>query len=324
MPRLFPALAAVVLVSSPCLCAAATDTPPAAQIQGEHLRVEFDRTLRSRIIARFGDAETPLGPFVASETVVIADKTDTAFPLISQKADDVHDAFGAGRRLTVTGQSSSLRKEVSVIVYDDFPAMAFFDVQYTNTGKTPLALKSWTNNAYTINAQPQIKTPPDGHATAFWSYQSGSYEKRPNWVLPLHTPFHQENYLGMNASDYGGGTPVVDVWRRDVGIAVGHVEPHPKLISLPVSMPNSTHATLAVTYQHPTTLGPGESLHTFRTFASVHQGDYFRTLADYRRFMMKQGFQSPAPPITLRVLSGARGDTDELSSWNRFMTPCRP
>jgi hypothetical protein len=27
----------------------------------------------------------------------------------------------------------------------------------------------------------------------------------------------------MNASDYGGGTPVVDVWRPDVGIAVGHV-----------------------------------------------------------------------------------------------------
>jgi alpha-galactosidase len=296
MPRLFPALAALFLVSSPCLCEASTDTPPAAQIQGEHLRVEFDRTLRSRIIARFGHAETPLGPFVASETVVIADKTDTSFPLISQKADDVHDAFGAGRRLTVMGQSSSLRKEVSVTVYDDFPAMAFFDVQYTNTGKTPLPLKSWTNNAYTINVQPQIKMPPDGHATAFWSYQSGSYEKRPNWVLPLHTPFHQENYLGMNASDYGGGTPVVDVWRRDVGIAVGHVEPHPKLVSLPVAMPDLTHATLAVTFRHPTTLGPDEGLHTFHTFVSVHQRDYFQTLADYRRFMMKQGFQSTAPP----------------------------
>ena len=28
----------------------------------------------------------------------------------------------------------------------------------------------------------------------------------------------------MNDSDYGGGTPVVDVWRRDVGLAIGHVE----------------------------------------------------------------------------------------------------
>ena len=61
----------------------------------------------------------------------------------------------------------------------------------------------------------------------------GSYEKRPNLILPLHPGFSQENYLGMNASDYGGGTPIVDVWRKDVGIGVGHVEPpRPKLISL--------------------------------------------------------------------------------------------
>ena len=33
--------------------------------------------------------------------------------------------------------------------------------------------------------------------------------------------------MGMTASDYGGGTPVVDVWRRDCGIAVGHLEPAP-------------------------------------------------------------------------------------------------
>ena len=39
----------------------------------------------------------------------------------------------------------------------------------------------------------------------------------------------------MNATDYGGGTPVVDVWRRDVGIAVGHLELVPKLVSLPVT-----------------------------------------------------------------------------------------
>ena len=39
----------------------------------------------------------------------------------------------------------------------------------------------------------------------------------------------------MNDSDYGGGTPVVDVWRRDVGLAIGHVELLPKLVSLPVA-----------------------------------------------------------------------------------------
>ena len=100
----------------------------------------------------------------------------------------------------------------------------------------------------------------------------------------------------MNASDYGGGTPIVDVWRRDVGIAVGHVETRPKLVSLPVSMPDPAHATIALRFNKEVALSPGESFHTFRSFVAVHQGDYFRALTDYRRFMMKQGFQMASAP----------------------------
>ena len=104
---------------------------------------------------------------------------------------------------------------------------------------------------------PVRRSPP------FWSYQSGSYEKRPNWVLPLHANFQQENYQGMNASDYGGGTPIVDVWRRDVGLAVGHVETRPKLVSLPVSMPDATHARIAVRFAKEIELGPGKAFIPF-------------------------------------------------------------
>ncbi len=131
---------------------------------------------------------------------------------------------------------------------------------------------------------------------AFWSFQSGSYERRPNWVLPLHTGFSQQNYLGMNASDYGGGTPIVDVWRRDVGMGVGLVEPGPRLISLPVSMPSAQQARMSVQYRHNRSLQPGESFHTFRTFVTVHDGDYFQTLLTYRRFMSKHGFQMASAP----------------------------
>src|ERR1700723_844547 len=274
------------------LCGAfAADVPRGnPQIQGGKIRIEFDRSLRSRVVACFDKKETVLGPFTASETVTTAGKLWTIFLLTSQKHDRTKDSFGVGERLTVEGKAGALTKKVSVTIYDDFPAMAFFDVQYTNTGTSELTIKSWANNAYTVNAQPGTGTP------AFWSYQSGSYEKRPNWVLPLHAKFEQRNFLGMNASDYGGGTPVVDVWRRDVGLAVGHVEPRPRLVALPVSMPDSAHAKIAVRFTKAIPLNPGESFHTFRTFVAVHQGDYFRALVDYRRFMIKQGFQMATAP----------------------------
>jgi alpha-galactosidase len=278
-------------VFTSCSLAAAADIPTdRPQIQGDNLCIAFDNRLRSRVIARFDDKETVMGPFTSSETVTIADKLRSEFLLTSQKQERTKDTFGEGTQLTVEGKAGTVTKKVTVTIYDDFPAMAFFDVQYTNTGRSKLAIKSWTNNAYTVNAQRGVGPP------AFWSYQSGSYEKRPNWVLPLHTKFQQENYQGMNASDYGGGTPVVDVWRRDVGIAVGHVELRPRLVSLPVSMPDPAHARIAVRFSKDISLSTGESFHTFRTFVAVHQGDYFRTLTGYRRFMMKQGFQMATAP----------------------------
>ena len=260
------------------------------QIQSSVLRIEFDRNLHSRVLALVDPNPKPLTPFSASEIATGVGRTWRDFALTSTHREAVSDAFGAGERLSLSGKSGDLRKSVSVTIYSDFPSFAIFDVEYTNQGTTPLTIQGWANQQYSLMSLASSPTP------AFWSYQSGSYEKRPNWVLPLRAGFRQENYLGMNASDYGGGTPIIDVWRRDVGLAVGHVEPGPRLISLPVSMPDASHARVGVRSKRERTLQPGESLHTLRTFVSVHQGDYFRTLAEYRRLMTRQGFQMASAP----------------------------
>jgi alpha-galactosidase len=268
----------------------ASDATNDLQIHSSVLRIEFDRNLHSRVVALFGPSPTPLTPLSASEVVASAGRTWSDFALTSAHRERVSDTFGAGERLSLAGQAGDLRKSVSVTMYADFPSIAIFDVAYSNQGATPITIRGWTNNQYSLTSLSATQ------GAAFWSYQSGSYEKRPNWVLPLRPGFRQENYLGMNASDYGGGTPIIDVWRKDVGLAVGDVEAVPRLISLPVSMPDARHANLAVRSKKERTLDPGESFHTLRTFVSVHQGDYFRTLTEYRRLMMRQGFQMVSAP----------------------------
>jgi alpha-galactosidase len=268
------------------------ENPPAfeLQIQSKVLRIEFDRKLHSRVVPLFDAAATRFVPFSASETVTGAGRVWNDFALTASHRERVSGSFGAGERLSLTGKSGDLRKNISVTIYDDFPSIAVFDVEYKNEGATLLTVRGWANQQYSLSSNPATTNPP------FWSYQSGSYEKRPDWVRPLRPGFRQENYLGMNASDYGGGTPMVDVWRKDVGLAVGHIEPAPHLISLPVSMPDASHARVAVRSSHHQTLEPGEAFHTLRTFVSVHQGDYFRTLTEYRRLMMRQGFQMASAP----------------------------
>ncbi len=133
------------IVLTSCSLAAAADLPTGKpRIQGGNLRIEFDNRLWSRVVARFDKTETVMGAFTASETVTIADKLWTEFRLTAQKHERTRDAFGEGQRLTVEGKAGTLTKIVSVTVYDDFPTMAFFEVQYTNTGTTELAIESWT------------------------------------------------------------------------------------------------------------------------------------------------------------------------------------
>ena len=92
-----------MVLSSGLRSGVATPSSDQPQIQGTNLRIEFDHNLRSRVIARFDNKETVLGPFTASESVTAADKTWTEFPQTSIKHERVNDAYGAGERLTITG-----------------------------------------------------------------------------------------------------------------------------------------------------------------------------------------------------------------------------
>ncbi|UCE06928.1 MAG: alpha-galactosidase, partial [bacterium] len=265
----------------------------AVKVDGKNIRIEFNNQLHSRVIAKFDNQKSILGDFLPSEFVTVSGKDVTDFLFENQKVTDIKSEAANIKQSVITGKSDSLRKEIVIDIYDNFPTLIFFQVKYTNIGTADLFIDKWTNHHYSI----RVKSTGENEL-AFWSYQSASYENRPDWVLPLKPGFHQQNYLGMNASDYGGGTPVIDVWRKDAGIAVGHVELVPKLVSLPVSMPDSQFASLAISYNVNKSLKPGESLTTFLTFVAVHQGDYFQTLTEYRRFMIGQGIKFKETPQT--------------------------
>ena len=266
--------------------------PDSAKVKAKNIRVEFDAKLHSHVIARFDGKETVLGAFEPSESVTIDGKEVQDFALSGSRQQNVRDQLGSGKQTTLTGASGAVEKTVVVTVYEKFPQMAFFKVRYTNKGSAELKVTGWANNRHSITAQQGAAEP------AFWSYQGGSYQKRPDWVLPLNVNFKQENYLGMNATDYGGGTPVVDVWRRDVGLAIGHVEMTAKQVSMPVAMPDSTRATVGLTFKTNEVLKPGGSMETFRSFVSVHQGDHFQTLKAYSAVMQDQGVKFTAAPAS--------------------------
>ncbi len=258
-------------------------------VAGNGIRLDFDGRMRSRVVAT-DSVEAVLGPFTESETLLTDDGEKAGFGLEGVREESVADALGTGRRTILTGRSGTLVKEVEVTSYAARPGWLFLRERYRNEGKAVLQVRGFTSRRYAFDRGNDRREP------AFWSYQSASYEARPDWLLPLEPGFSRANYLGMNDSDYGGGTPIVDVWRRDVGLAIGHVELLPKLVSLPIARAHSGGATLALEMKREATLAPGASMETLRSFVAVHRGDYFGTLRAYADAMQAQGIRLPDAP----------------------------
>ncbi len=184
------------------------------------------------------------------------------------------------------------------------PRWLFMSVRYVNDGEAPLAVTGSISHRYVLNPL------RDGKEPAFWSYQSATYDRRPDWVLPVPLGYAR-NFLGMNEADYGGGTPVLDVWRRDLGLAVGHVELVPKHVSLPVRRrAKAAPSRPRCGDQPPATR---RHLDTLPRFVAVHHGDYFDVLRAYSQLMQAQGLTLPHPQTTPTTPSGAPGATGASS-----------
>lgn len=262
----------------------------APQLGDSRILIEFGPQMDTRIGGVESGRPVWLTPAGTGEYLTLADgRSIRNFDLQHQLMENITGKQGHGARLTVTGASSEgIEKTVQVSLYDQHPGFAFVQVSYRNASNHAMRFRSWTNGALQLLAQ-------GNQMPHFWTYSGSTYPDRRSWVLRVDDGFAQKNYLGMTASDYGGGTPIADVWRRDFGLAVGHLAPVEKLVSLPVREQGG-NAHIALEANQKFELAPGQRFDTLETFISVHRGDYFATLDTYRLIMADRGMCPPKPP----------------------------
>jgi alpha-galactosidase len=279
---------------------ASPDTVAAAALGDRRLLIEFDSKMRASLsplqTARGGRKAAP-DRWAASDSLVLGDGTRLdQFELREQSKQAIDGPFGPGTRLRLIGVAESqFEKTLEMELFARYPGFAIYRLWYRNLAAQAVTIRSWTNAELYLSPEPARHAAADAGEPPFWSYCGSTHSDRRDWVQPVRPGFNQQNFMGMSASDYGGGTPIVDVWRRDCGVGIGHLELTPELISLPVTGRDSG-VRLALTNSVKRVLAPGEQFKTHETFVAVHTGDYFAVLDSYRRIMADRGVQSPRPP----------------------------
>lgn len=254
------------------------------------LEIYYDRYLNSKVNDLSPGAPALSENFVPAEYLLTkrfkADRFERTFYAVG----NIEDEIGKGKEVLLKGDfilgNAAVQKNIRITTYDAFPGTAVFDVFFVNSGEEDLDLEKWMTHRYAINGdQPERE---------IWTFQGSSTSARADWILPIHPGFFQENYMGMNQSDYGGGIPATDVWKKEGGIAIGHLAMHPLEVSLPVDYDKysgKVNVGIGKTYQHLHRFAAGDTLKLPKTFVTVHQGDYFTPMRRYSELMQARGIR---------------------------------
>jgi alpha-galactosidase len=260
-------------------------------ITNKNLTIEVNNELQTKINSSFSNTQSLTNDFSSSEYLETKYFTAKLFHQTKKEKKNIHDAAGDGTEYKFYGtdDANKIEKVLSIKTYNAFPDAAYFNVRYINHSEKDLPVIKWVNNEYDVS--------PTKDSTSFWTFQGSSHADRRDWIKRIKKDFYEKNFMGMNASDYGGGIPVIDVWRKDAGIAIGNTEAVAKLISLPVDYDQySSAAKISVEYDYPEKeiLKPNETLSTYETFVNVHQKDCFATLRNFSNYMQTKGIKAAA------------------------------
>ncbi|HEA23195.1 MAG TPA: alpha-galactosidase [Pricia antarctica] len=260
-------------------------------IENGNLKMEVDGMMQVKITSTFKDAKPLMDAFVASEKLVMPLSEISEFKVTNVSEADIVGNV-KGKQWEISGEYQNkgiyIAKKLIVKKYDSFPDLLSTQVSYENKSEKGIFIEKWVNNDYKILSQ--------GDEPPFWAFQGSSTDAREDWIKPLTKAYFQKNYMGQNMTDYGGGIPVTDLWRKDVGIAVGHLAMVPKLVSLPTEVDSTgSYGEISVEKQFDerTIFKAQDTLTTEETFVMLHKGDYYNALTAYSNLMQAKGIEMP-------------------------------
>ncbi len=261
-----------------------------AVIKSGDLMLEVDDNMHFRLTSLSHETEAYYDRFAPANSLITREFTASDFQLfkVSESKQEDQIVYSLTGRYRTGGYH--IESRLAITKTDSFPGILLFDLCYVNKGDQATMVTGWTSNELRMK-QMTAEEP-------IWSLQTSSSNARKDWILPVLPGFYQKNFMGMNNSDYGGGIPVSDLWRKDGGFATGLTEMTLKQVSLPVEMDlNEEYARTFISYEYPdpVVFAPNDTLRTYRTFISVHTGDFFDPLKQFSKYMQSQGITFAEP-----------------------------
>jgi len=224
---------------------------------------------------------------------------------------EIENKIGRGRLITLFADAEQhgenfyppvkIASKVSLYFYENLPEVVIGRAEFTNLGEQVLSIDRLVSSFYRLDRR---LVEPGSVSWRFASYMGAAYRwGRDYSLIWIDSETGRENFMGLEsdrpAGGEGGGTPLVDLWTPECGLAVASAEPSPQWISLPVKTCSDGLVEVAVIQQpqarfaQKTTLAPGESCSTIHSALILHELDFHDALRSYGDTLRAQGVNIP-------------------------------
>ena len=258
-------------------------------IKNGDLQLEIDEMMRARLTSLNNSTSSFHNNFIESDALIATEFTASLFKLTNVSEFKEGNTSGYSLTGTYNKDGFCIEKHQKITIPENLEKILLIETYYINRGSKDITVNGWKMNELHI----------DVADTSVWSFQPTSTSRRMDWILEVKPGYYKKNFLGMNDSDYGGGIPMIDLWRRDGGIVTGLTEKTLKMISMPVQwLTHDNHASIALTYESKEgreILAAGDTLRTYNSFIGIHTGDFYEPLDRFSRYMETQGIVFPKP-----------------------------
>lgn len=265
------------------------------RVESARMAIECSRDLQLQVFLKNDRQWMALSPDQALPRVIsvgMGKSRVAEFSLAgtSTKQSGIHSRFGDADVVSLEAVDThhTLKLALAMTFPQRFPDAVVLEATFMNLGKSqPVAITEVAQAA--LQFEPGT-APKDKGEILFWSLQGGGYRWGADYVLPVRTGFAQDNFTGPKGKANGGGFPFVDLWRREMGVAVALLDPKPALAWVPVTVSDRGVAQVQVVTRPSLTLPPGKTYSSAPVMMVVHRGDFYDPVVRYRELMGGLGF----------------------------------
>ncbi len=179
-----------------------------------------------------------------------------------------------------------LTNDITITAPENFQNTLIFQYKLKNNSNKDLSISkviycNLNSDAKNFGAKKQYE---------FWSFQPESTPERAEWIKPVTDNDYHRNFQGMNAPDYGGGIPLIDLWTKNQGIAISSLSLQPEFINFPLQTV-SNGVRFGIEDSIGFVLKPNEELSTIPFAIILHKGDFFNALRIYSDLLQLKGIK---------------------------------